>query len=213
MPCKWLSLVAGAHRPPNAGDISQRVRPSILLLGIHLQRSDDCAETFVVALEHRHRLFAAVKMICRRACVVVQANVVAGGLSGSCRRTPSGLARVKSLTRRPTAGWRPRWQRSGTADARSGTARHAAMNESVASDIFHLRPWEQGSGDGRTGKMVPLGQVVEIPAKIAMRAPPRRRFAVELLQRSSPRRRKFSPPFRAYRPVMPLSTARVCAFT
>jgi len=24
------------------------------------------------------------------------------------------------------------------------------MNESVASDIFHLRPWEQRSGDGRS---------------------------------------------------------------
>jgi hypothetical protein len=46
MPCKSLSyhLVAGALPPPNAGNLSQRVRLWILLLGFQLQRLNDDAE-------------------------------------------------------------------------------------------------------------------------------------------------------------------------
>lgn len=151
MPCKSLSyhLVAGALPPPNAGNLSQRVRPSILLLGFQLQRSNDSAETFVVVLEHA----VASSLLSRFAeelALLFKPRLSQENHTGNCRRTPSGMARVKSLKRPHPAGWPRQWRRSGTADARSGTARRAAMNESVASELFHLRPWEQGSGDGRT---------------------------------------------------------------
>jgi hypothetical protein len=181
--------------------LSQKVKLWILLLGFQLQRSNDGAETFVVALEHRGT------------CVAVQANAVARNLSGNCRSEPFGCERMESLTRLRTADWRPRWRRSGTADARSGTVRRAAMNESVASHIFHLRRRNNRSSSGALRKMASHGQLVEMSAKIAMRALSGSLPAVDLLLRLSRRRSKSSPPFRAYRPVIPLSTASVCAFT
>ena len=98
-----------------------------------------------VAPEHCHRPYASVVR-----GAVIQAAIVAGKLNGNCRKKLSGSGRPRSLTRRPTAGSRPRSRRSGIADVQSGSVRRAAMSESVASHIFHLRPWEQCSTDGRT---------------------------------------------------------------
>src|SRR6478735_3665458 len=57
------------------------------------------------------------------------------------------------LKRRQPAGWQPRSRRSVPADARSGTAHHAAMNGPVASLTSSIGP-------GRT-VVLPAGHTVE----------------------------------------------------